>query len=113
MGILHIRTAHSTDLDGEPNIRSLDKLGRKPMLKLATSSFRSRALSLSSSSSSRSSSIISQTGSSIDTEPFWNKYRRKAENNFVTNMMRRAAMGRFFFREKKYSSHLDLTTLQH
>merc|ERR1712083_893219 len=116
--ILHIRTAHSTDLDGEPNIRSLDKLGRKPMLKLATSSFRSRALSLSSSSSSsssssRSSSIISQTGSSIDTELFWNKYRRKAENNFVTNMMRRAAMGRFFFREKKYSSHLDLTTLQH
>ena len=115
--ILHIRTAHSTDLDGEPNIRPLDKLGRKPSLKLVASSFRSRALSLSSSSSSsssssKSSSLISQAGSSIDTELFWNKYRRKAEDSFVTNMMRRAVGGRFFLRERKYSSHLDLTSLQ-
>ena len=101
--ILHIRTAHNTDFD--------DKLGGRQKQKLSTFSFRSRASSLSSSSSSSSRSTTSSSTSShssINTELFWNKYRRKPEDSFVTNMIRRAVAGRLFYREKKYSSSIDL-----
>ena len=84
--------------------------------RLSTFSFRSRASSVSSfssgSSGSSSSSSLPACGGQYNTELFWNKYRRQPDCNPVTNLIRRSRLRNLMAKDKKYSSALDLYTVQ-
>ena len=118
--ILHNRQLHSgtvfiaaatSESHDKTTVASGDNMEIKPKTKLSTFSFRSRASSVSSfssASSGSSSSSSPSSQSSINTELFWNKYRRRPEDSFMINMMRRANVRRFISRDKKYLSSQDL-----